>query len=164
MRGSFKRFCQNIKCVEVGVEAGDNAINMLTNLPFAQFVLVDSYDVLKPTFQFNARLFTKEEREAFINKVRERLKPFDGRVQLIVEDSAIASIRFSDNYFDYIYIDAEHDNDSVFRDLSFWYPKLKVGGIMAGHDAGLPGVDKALLKFFGSGWIGDSEDWYLVKK
>eukprot|EP00758_Cryptobia_borreli_P017336 Tbor_TRINITY_DN6182_c4_g1::TRINITY_DN6182_c4_g1_i11::g.22020::m.22020 len=37
-------------------------------------------------------------------------------------------------YFDYIYVDARHDYKGVLDDISQWWPKLKKGGIMAGHD------------------------------
>ena len=33
-----------------------------------------------------------------------------------------------------IYLDAGHYYDAVISDLRTWYPKLKHGGIMAGHD------------------------------
>eukprot|EP00758_Cryptobia_borreli_P017348 Tbor_TRINITY_DN6182_c4_g1::TRINITY_DN6182_c4_g1_i8::g.22014::m.22014 len=36
-------------------------------------------------------------------------------------------------YFDYIYVDARHDYKGVLDDISQWWPKLKKGGIMAGH-------------------------------
>merc|ERR1712086_974128 len=39
-----------------------------------------------------------------------------------------------DDYFDFIYVDARHDFKGVFDDLVDWWPKLKVGGIIAGHD------------------------------
>lgn len=41
---------------------------------------------------------------------------------------------FSDNSIDFIYIDALHDYESVKKDLHGWYPKVKKGGILSGHD------------------------------
>lgn len=41
---------------------------------------------------------------------------------------------FEDDYFDFIYIDADHTYEAVKSDLESWYPKLKKGGIMSGHD------------------------------
>ena len=41
---------------------------------------------------------------------------------------------YPDAYFDCIYVDARHDWKGVYEDLKAWWPKLKVGGIMAGHD------------------------------
>ena len=33
-----------------------------------------------------------------------------------------------------MYIDARHDYESVKEDLEHWLPKVKLGGIVAGHD------------------------------
>lgn len=42
--------------------------------------------------------------------------------------------RFSDNYFDFVFIDADHSYDSVKKDIDSWFSKVKQGGIIAGHD------------------------------
>jgi len=39
-----------------------------------------------------------------------------------------------DEHFDFIYVDARHDFKGVYEDLVNWWPKLRPGGIMAGHD------------------------------
>jgi hypothetical protein len=39
-----------------------------------------------------------------------------------------------DESLDYIYVDARHDFLGVYTDLVEWWPKLKHGGILAGHD------------------------------
>lgn len=41
---------------------------------------------------------------------------------------------FKNGYFDFIFIDANRAYDYVKRDIELWYPKLKDGGIIAGHD------------------------------
>ena len=42
--------------------------------------------------------------------------------------------KFEDHYFDWVYIDASHDFDSVSKDLILAGQKLKPSGIIAGHD------------------------------
>ena len=42
--------------------------------------------------------------------------------------------KFEDGFFDYLYLDADHSKKSVLADLKYWYPKVKNGGIIAGHD------------------------------
>jgi len=41
---------------------------------------------------------------------------------------------FADESLDFVYIDANHAYDYVKRDMEVWYPKLKKGGLFAGHD------------------------------
>lgn len=39
-----------------------------------------------------------------------------------------------DNSLDFIYIDADHHYNAVKADLAAWVPKVRPGGIIAGHD------------------------------
>lgn len=41
---------------------------------------------------------------------------------------------FPDEYFDLIYIDADHSYEGVKKDLEDWWPKLKKGGFFTGDD------------------------------
>lgn len=50
------------------------------------------------------------------------------------KDSVSASKDFEDEFFDCIFIDMGHTYDDVMQDLIHWYPKLKKGGAMTGHD------------------------------
>ena len=53
-----------------------------------------------------------------------------------------------DNYFDFVYIDANHDYDSILKDLKAWFPKVKNKGILFGDDYNRPyGVSKAVAEF-----------------
>jgi hypothetical protein len=45
-----------------------------------------------------------------------------------------ASKLFNDDSLDYIYIDANHSYDGLVLDLNLWYPKIKKGGLISGHD------------------------------
>merc|ERR1712217_308009 len=55
-------------------------------------------------------------------------------------DSVEAADEFEDHSLDFVYIDAEH-NDRVALDLKAWEPKLRKGGILAGHDFGIDWKD-----------------------
>jgi predicted O-methyltransferase YrrM len=63
-----------------------------------------------------------------------------------------AADSFADGSVDFVFIDAAHDYESVSKDLAAWWPKVKLGGIMAGHDATIyhPGVLQAVSEKFGN--------------
>jgi len=46
-----------------------------------------------------------------------------------------------------VYVDASHDEESVYRDISDWYEKLAPGGIMCGDDWPRNGVHQAVKRF-----------------
>lgn len=48
--------------------------------------------------------------------------------------SADAAAKFKDNSIDFVFIDANHEYEHVKNDILAWYPKIKPGGILAGHD------------------------------
>lgn len=60
-----------------------------------------------------------------------------------------ASETFDDNSCDVVYIDMEHSYDAVKQDISYWLPKVKDGGTLAGHDYDWPGVKEAVLEMLG---------------
>jgi|TARA_R110000824_G_scaffold2570_4_gene11849 predicted O-methyltransferase YrrM len=68
-----------------------------------------------------------------------------------------ASRLFDDESIDFVYVDADHSYKGCMADLEAWYPKLKKGGILSGHDYGehpdkpepdFPGVTRAVDEFF----------------
>lgn len=59
-------------------------------------------------------------------------------------DSAESASNFADGSLDGVFIDAAHDYDSVVKDVAAWFPKVKPGGIFAGHDYPSDGVKRAV--------------------
>jgi len=47
---------------------------------------------------------------------------------------------FPDEYFDMVYIDANHSYAAVSEDIKAWLPKVKIGKILGGHDYNLRSV------------------------
>jgi hypothetical protein len=45
-----------------------------------------------------------------------------------------ASTLFDDNSIDFCFIDADHSYEYVSSDIKYWYPKIKINGILGGHD------------------------------
>jgi len=49
-------------------------------------------------------------------------------------DSSAASAIFPDGSVELCFIDADHTFEGVTRDMEAWWPKIRPGGAMAGHD------------------------------
>ena len=48
--------------------------------------------------------------------------------------SVSAAKQFTDHSLDFVYIDADHSYESCLADINAWHPKIRVGGILSGHD------------------------------
>jgi predicted O-methyltransferase YrrM len=53
---------------------------------------------------------------------------------------------FEDSYFDWIYIDTNHSYETTKEELNLYSPKIKKGGIIAGHDY-IVGYWNGLVKY-----------------
>ena len=76
--------------------------------------------------------------------------------------------RYPDSHLDFIYVDARHDRKGVLEDLSTWWPKLRQGGIMAGHDYTTqkepkpsPWAASFYTRWFGTDPAGSGQNWTL---
>lgn len=78
---------------------------------------------------------------------RSRMRPYGGRAILLKASTHEAHRLFGDGALDFIFIDANHSQEAVAKDLELWTPKVRRGGWIIGHDLSLPGVGAALLDF-----------------
>jgi len=63
---------------------------------------------------------------------KDRLKKYG--CTLIKDFSLAAAKRIPKSSLDFVYIDANHSFDEVMQDIIHWAPKVRSGGIVAGHD------------------------------
>lgn len=105
--------------VEVGVERGWNAINILKDYK-GILVCVD--------------IWKNPEIEKEFNK---NIRKYKDRIIKIKLSSEKAAFLFDYQVFDFVYIDADHKYDSVKTDHYSWDSKLRKGGIMSFHDYGV---------------------------
>lgn len=122
-------FKPNFQIVEVGSFEG------ISTLLFSKFVAVvysvDYYDYKVPE---TGRI--PEHDQTFVEAERmfiERTKGIENIVK-IKKSSVEAAKDFKDRSLDAVYIDAEHDEDSIRTDIKAWRSKIKFGGFLCGHD------------------------------
>ena len=63
----------------------------------------------------------------------ERLSKYPNNT-IIKKASVDAAKDFQDESIDFVFIDGDHSFLGITQDLAAWIPKVKVGGIVAGHD------------------------------
>ncbi len=114
--------------VEVGTEQGVFAETICKNNPDALLICVDAWQATKGYREH----VSQAKLDAFMEITKERLKGY--HVALMKAYSVDAAQEFGDESLDAVYIDANHDFTNVVADISAWYPKLKRGGIISGHD------------------------------
>ena len=66
--------------------------------------------------------------------VMDSIEGMEDRGIMIRSTSKIAASLFIDGSLDFVYIDANHAYDFVKEDIDLWYPKVKKGGYILGHD------------------------------
>jgi len=85
--------------------------------------------------------------DGLYNEYCKNIVPIRDYIFDIKNSSEVASNTFENQSIDAVFIDASHDYDNVYRDISSWYPKVKFGGIISGHDYDWPGVNSAVNNF-----------------
>ena len=142
--------------IEVGVQRGRNALVTLRNWhSCTSYKLVDMWasttEVYNDTANVGARAQLTNYRHA-----QSQLQHWTKRnvTEFYRMKSVDAAPKFKDGAFDYVYIDARHDYCGVMEDLRAYWPKVRPGGIFAGHDF----VDAAWVS--SQKW-GANQDWSI---
>lgn len=83
----------------------------------------------------------------------DNMSPLQKYYKAIRARSLQAVKQFEDKSLDFIFIDASHEYEDVRDDIIAWLPKLKDGGVIAGHDylnPDFPGVERAVKEILGN--------------
>lgn len=133
-------------CVEVGVERGHYSQKILAENP-ASLVLVDPWchqdEKIYPNDTSNV---DNDEAERRFQEVMQTVGK-DPRVTVCRSYSVQAAKMHEDNSLDFVYIDAIHTKEAAFEDMCAWWPKVKPGGWLCGHDYHMAPVAEAVKAF-----------------
>ncbi len=110
---------------EIGVASGVLSQEILdTNKP-SEFFLVDCWESYA---EFPEKVYPP----MYTGVVQKFL--YNENITIVRQFSHKAAAMFPDQFFDWVYIDANHTYEAARDDLHSWLPKVKTGGFIAGHD------------------------------
>ena len=120
--------------IEVGVKQGQFSEYLLDHWRGKLLYSVDPWREFSRDVYFDSDNVGQEAQEKNYQITSERLFRFGERSKLLRMTSEEAALTIQDQQLDFAYLDARHDYGSVKQDIGLWYPKVKPGGIIAGHD------------------------------
>ncbi|HWD86292.1 MAG TPA: class I SAM-dependent methyltransferase [Solirubrobacteraceae bacterium] len=141
--------------VEVGVRKGDYSEHLLAHWKGEKLISIDPWRAAPPDDYRDVSNVSQDEHDVNYLETCRRLARFGRRSEVRREAAAQAVQTVSAACLDVVYLDARHDADSVSEDLALWWPIVRPGGVLAGHDyrdgmlpEGVFGVRTAVDRFF----------------
>lgn len=122
----------NGKGVEVGTFKGEFSKDIMENWSGTLYMVdvwrpLDNQDYLDSSNHGNFE-------NGVYGEAMNNIKGFEDRAVMVRATSEVSSDMFEDGSLDFVYIDANHAYDYVVQDINLWYPKIKPGGYLCGHD------------------------------
>ena len=118
---------------EVGVQKGEHAMRILREWPSCQsFKLIDLWGH-QVNYEDHANVPDAAQEEYF-QQAKQNVEPWSNKTEFFRMLSTEAAKKIPDLSLDFVYLDARHDYCGVMEDLEAYYPKVRPGGFLAGHD------------------------------
>ena len=116
---------------EIGTSKGRYAKWLLLRVKGLKLYCVDPWEIYDDYVEYNNKE-TKETCDDFFEQTKERLKGMN--VEFIRKRSMDAVKDFKDNSLDFVFIDGNHTFEYAVEDIAKWEKKVRIGGIVSGHD------------------------------
>lgn len=138
LRDRFRDFLDQMPhdavAVEVGVQGGGFAALMLKRTHPKKLYLIDCWSHQDPNIYDDKEANVSDHEQEKLYKSTKKRFANDPRVTILRKFSKDAVEQFQDESLDWVYIDANHGYDAIKEDLALWWPKVKKGGTLSGHD------------------------------
>jgi len=149
--------------VEIGVASASGSVAMLDRMPNLTLYCIDPWRHFDG-LEYEAS-HPQDEHEAGYENAKNGLQPYGIRVTILrkTSDEAVVDVP---NDIDFVFVDGHHEYSQVFRDIKNYFQKIKLGGIIGGHDyRQVPDVTRAVNEIFKVNEIHTGEDftWWVYK-
>lgn len=115
---------------EIGVWRGDYSQELLSLNPRLHLYGVDPWRV-HAAYRDHTRQYKLDNS---YEMAKAAVAPYGDRCTLIRDFSVSGAKVIPNGSLDFVYIDGNHRYECVVEDLAAWIPKVRVGGIISGHD------------------------------
>lgn len=126
---------------EIGVLYGDTSFSLLRDLPTLILFSVDPY------LPYDEPDRTAQHLAHYENLARQKLSVFGPRSVMVKATSVDAAPTIPNESLDFVFIDAQHTYEACKEDIETWFPKIRRGGFVTGHDYRWDGVTRAVNEF-----------------
>jgi len=157
------------KFLEVGCFMGKSTAYLLQKIKESRKdISVSVIDIFEAECDHHADLINEHKGGTLLDIFKSNMYDLGLSASVLIGRSDEVYNKLHDNTFSMIFIDAAHDYKSVKSDLNNFYPKLKSGGVFAGHDYGEKscGVGQAVDEFVKSNSLKldvMTASWILIK-
>jgi len=136
------------KLVEIGSGTGGSMIALATGADKSELVCVDPFEPYdEENYNGLATGVTEGDEGEFWRNAD--IFGYRERVSNIRKYSDLGAAELEDGSCDLVYVDGNHSYDIVKSDLELYWPKVRKGGVLVGHDytTRFPGVIKATMEW-----------------
>lgn len=155
--------------VEVGAWKGKSAafmaVEIINSNKSIKFDCVDTWDGSEEHLDKSSPFYEPllEQKDGLYNHFLDNIKTVKDTINPIRKPSCEACLMYEDASLNCVFIDAAHDYENVCKDIKMWLPKVKVGGLLAGHDFAHPPIKEALKDTLQKDYMHIGEDVWIYK-
>lgn len=119
---------------EIGVQLGVYSATLLEHWRGRRLWSIDPWRTFDSEVYVDMSNQPPEMQEYIYARALAELARFGDRSVILRTTSAEAAPTFADAQLDFVYLDAQHHYEAIREDLELWLPKVRSGGVLAGHD------------------------------
>lgn len=155
--------------IEVGTWKGKSAAYLGTEIINSgkriKFDCIDTWQGSAEHLNINSPFYEPllQTKDGLYNLFLKNIEPIKDYVNVVRLPSTEASKLYQDKSLNCVFIDASHEYEDVCNDILCWLPKIKIGGLLAGHDYIHPPIKKALSDTLNKGFFDLGEDVWGFK-
>lgn len=141
---------------EIGVLRGKTLFALLDGAEQLTMFGVDQWKRLPLRDDENAETYHDFDMQALSDQVMCKAARYGGRCMILKGSSPAMAEKIDDGSLDFVFIDGDHTEIGVTRDILAWAPKVTRSGMVLGHDCHWTTVKRVIDRLC-PGWISYGE-------